>query len=171
MLPNQINESRMISFQFSIFDAGKRSATGTRELRAARSLSFILAASFLRKPPSRPRVLLHSRVSASDPHDAPRPASTSTRPRPAKHGVAVQREVAPGGLGNPHSDCSRAPLAKDMNGVQVNGRAGLIQFQPPTCERSHTYEDQRRNHCRGTHRASLAGLYDARGDQAVERRI
>jgi len=30
----------------------------------------------------------------------------------------------------------------------VGGRAGLIQFQPPTCERGHTYEDQRRNHCR-----------------------
>jgi hypothetical protein len=72
LLPNQINESRVISFQFSIFDAGKRSATGTRELRAAKSLSFIPAASFLRMPPSRPRVLLHSRVSASDPHDAPK---------------------------------------------------------------------------------------------------
>jgi hypothetical protein len=34
----------VISFQFSIFDAGKRSATGTRELRAAKSLSFIPAA-------------------------------------------------------------------------------------------------------------------------------
>jgi uncharacterized protein YndB with AHSA1/START domain len=30
----------------------------------------------------------------------------------------------------------------------VNACAGLIQFQPPTCERSHVYEDQRRNHCR-----------------------
>jgi hypothetical protein len=55
LLPNQINESRVISFQFSIFDAGKRSATATRELRAARSLSFIPAASFLRMPLSRPR--------------------------------------------------------------------------------------------------------------------
>jgi hypothetical protein len=58
LLPNQINESRVISFQFSIFDAGKRSATGTRELRAAKSLSFIPAASSLRTLPSRPRAWL-----------------------------------------------------------------------------------------------------------------
>ena len=51
----------------------------------------------------------------------------------------------------------------------MNERGGLIQFH--YLREEHTYEDQRRNDCRGAHRASLAGLYDTRGHQAVERRI
>src|SRR5262249_367826 len=72
-------------------------------LRAAKSLSFIPAASFLRMPPSRPRKLLHSRVSAI----LMMPQGQRPHPRgPDRRSIVWQSKgrLRLGGLGNPHNE-------------------------------------------------------------------